>query len=255
MNLCVNARDAMPQGGTLSITAENRNLPARAPLAYADARTGPHVVISVTDTGTGIPPEILEKIFDPFFTTKDLGQGTGLGLSTALGIVQSHRGTINVYSEVRRGTTFTIYLPAQEKGPALAGAAAEQRAPRGAGQLVLVVDDEKPILHMVSVILDSAGYKCLKATNGPEAIELYRSRRKEVRAVLLDMMMPGMDGMTVLRRLLEMEPDLCVIAASGLRGHGRMHEMLAAGAKAFLQKPYSDEQLLDALSRVLGGGT
>ncbi len=250
LNLCVNARDAMPQGGALTISATNATVNEELARLNDGARPGPHVLLAVTDTGTGIPPEVLDKIFYPFFTTKEQGKGTGLGLSTVLGIVRSHGGFVNVYSEAGKGSRFSVYLPALERHSATPVPEDRSDLPRGQGELILVIDDEEPILLMARATLESHGYRSMTAARGAEGIELYR-RSGEVRAVLLDMMMPGLDGPATMRAILEINPKARIIAASGLKAAGRVAEAVAEGARAFLQKPYSDEQLLWALAEIL----
>ncbi len=255
MNLCVNARDAMPQGGTLTITAGNVLVNGDYARMHLDAKPGPHVLVTVADTGTGIAADMLHKIFDPFFTTKGQGKGTGLGLSTALSIVKAHGGFINVYSEVGAGTRFAAYLPAaqsQESGPARE---VRRNRPQGQGEWILVVDDEAFILVTAKATLEANGYRVLTAADGGEALACYRRQAGTVRAVILDMMMPGMDGLATMRALQEFDPQVRIVASSGLRTPGKMAEAMAAGATTFLQKPYSDDQLLEALGRVLGTAT
>jgi two-component system cell cycle sensor histidine kinase/response regulator CckA len=250
MNLCVNGRDAMPQGGTLSISAENAIIKGEYSQFHPDAKPGPYVLLAVSDTGSGIPPEVMDRIFDPFFTTKGIGKGTGLGLSTVLGIVRSHGGFVNVYSEVGKGTRVAIYLPATGTDLSAAGAAAREEAPSGRGELILIVDDEPLILRTVRDVLESNGYRTLSAADGPEALGVFRAHQ-QIAAVLLDMMMPGIDGPAVLRGLQEIRPGVRVIASSGLRSAERVRLVFAAGGKAFLQKPYSEEELLQTLRQVL----
>ncbi len=250
LNLCVNARDAMPQGGTLTISAANTTVSQELAHNNDGARTGPHVVLAVTDTGTGIPPDVLDKIFYPFFTTKEQGKGTGLGLSTVLGIVRSHGGFVNVYSEPGKGSRFSVYLPALERNAATPVPEDRSDLPRGQGELILVIDDEEPILLMARATLESYGYRTMTASRGAEGIELYR-KSGEVRAVILDMMMPGLDGPATMRKILEINPKARIIATSGLKATGRVAEAVGEGARAFLQKPYTDEQILWALAEIL----
>ncbi|MCI0641638.1 MAG: response regulator [Gemmataceae bacterium] len=251
MNLCVNARDAMPDGGVLTISAENIHIDAKYQLVDADAKPGDYVLFRVKDTGTGMTPEIRDKIFDPFFTTKETGKGTGLGLSTAVGIVRSHGGFISVYSEPNQGASFNVYLPALERPRAEDAKAAAKEPPRGRGELILVVDDEEFIRFTATTFLEANGYRTLTAKNGVEALDIFRERRAEIRAVFLDVMMPEMDGIATLAEMRKLEPDVRVAAASGLHAANRVAEVTAAGAKAFLAKPYSDEQLLQTLAKVL----
>ncbi|MGD9635886.1 MAG: CHASE3 domain-containing protein [Pirellulales bacterium] len=250
LNLCINARDAMPDGGHLTIAAENCEIDARRASANPDLSLGPHLMLSISDTGTGIAHDIIDKIFDPFFTTKEHGKGTGLGLATCLGIVRSHGGAINVYSEPNCGSEFTIYLPAT---PAAASATTESwptESVGGNGELILLVDDEPMVLEIASATLEENGYRALIANSGAEAVEIYSRRVDEVAAAIVDMMMPGMDGISTMNALKGINPQIRVIASSGLRSRGREARTLA-GALEFLPKPYSDAQLLSTLRRVL----
>jgi PAS domain S-box-containing protein len=253
LNLCVNARDAMPQGGTLTVAAANTTVTEEQARRNAGARAGPHVLLAVTDTGAGIAPEVLDKIFDPFFTTKGQGQGTGLGLSTVLGIVRGHGGFVSVYSEPGKGSRFAVYLPALGAGAAAPEPEGRREPPAGHGELVLVIDDEEPILLTAKAVLEAHGYRAVTAPRGADGVAAYRRAGGAVRAVLVDMMMPGMDGPATMRQLLELDPGARIIAASGLMAAGRAAEAVAAGARAFLHKPYTEEQLLRALAEVLRG--
>ncbi len=250
LNLGVNARDAMPQGGTLTLTAANTAVTEDEARRHDGARPGPHVLLAVTDTGCGIAPEVLDKIFDPFFTTKERGRGTGLGLSTALGIVRSHGGFFTVYSEPGKGSRFAVYLPALEAGAEEAPPPERLDVPEGHGELVLVIDDEQAILVTARATLEANGYRALTAARGADGVELYRNRR-DVRAVVLDMMMPGLDGPATMRELLKIDPQAPIVAASGVKPSGRAAEAVATGARCFLHKPYTGEQLLRCLAEVL----
>jgi len=252
MNLCVNARDAMTRGGVLTLAAENRCLDRHFCAHHAGARPGPYVVTSVTDTGEGIPPDVLDKIFDPFFTTKEFGKGTGLGLSTVLGIIRSHGGFLTVYSEVNRGTKMVIYLPAAASVQTNASVAVGP-VPIGAGEMVLVVDDEPLILATTRTMLQASGYRVLIASGGLEAIRIFREHQHEVRVVVMDMMMPGTDGLTAMKAMHEATSNVPIIAVSGLLPAGKLAEAASAHAKAFLSKPYSDEQLLNVIDSLLWG--
>jgi len=252
LNLCVNARDAMPHGGNLAISVENCVLDEHYVAMNAQARPGRYVQISVTDSGTGIPPGLIDKIFEPFFTTKELHKGTGLGLSTVMAIVKSHDGIINVYSEPGTGTTFTLYLPAVETSSTRRKEQSEQAAlPRGNGETVLVVDDEASVLTITSQTLQAYGYRVLSAVDGAHAVAMYAQHQNEIAAVLTDMMMPVMDGPATIRALLRINPAVKIIAASGLDAHGIAVKVSDASVKHFLMKPYTTGALLKALRMIL----
>jgi PAS domain S-box-containing protein len=250
LNLCVNARDAMPAGGRLRISAANVILDAAFTGANIHAVAGPHVMLQVQDNGEGIPPEIAERIFEPFFTTKDVSKGTGLGLSTSLAIVKSHGGFILVDSAPGRGTTFSVYLPALLAPRADAARAKDVHLPRGAGELILVVDDEAPVRMVTRRLLEAFGYRVALAGNGVEALAVFTARQDEVAAVITDMMMPVMDGPATIRALRAIRPDVRIIAASGLHGPDAGTPPLVPD---FLPKPYSADALLTVLHRLLSG--
>lgn len=250
MNLCVNARDAMPHGGVLTISAENLTLDDHYAGLNPDAHAGPYLYISVEDTGIGMSPEIMERIFDPFFTTKELGHGTGLGLSTSLAIIKSHGGFIRVNSEVGKGTTFEIYLPAQTEAVVSETAPVAVELPRGNGELILVVDDEASVRQITRQTLEAFGYRVVLASDGAEAVATYASRGAEIAVVLTDMMMPVMDGPATIKVLRIMNPNLPIIAASGLT-KGQAVPIPNLGVKHFLSKPFTAEILLKALHQIL----
>ncbi len=249
MNLCVNARDAMPDGGHLLLAAENVRVDEPYARRVLEARPGPYVRLTVSDTGTGIPHDILDKIFEPFFTTKPVGKGSGLGLSTVYSIVRSHGGFINVYSEPGQGTTFRVYLPA---APQVEATAAEVETPtyRGAGEGILLVDDEPFVLEAAREALEQLGYRVYPATQGREALEQLEAHAADIRAVITDLVMPEMDGLALIRAIRERWPELPVVASSGLHG-GRAEAARQAGARAFLHKPYTAEKLAAILHQVL----
>ncbi|HEY9749942.1 MAG TPA: response regulator [Allocoleopsis sp.] len=254
MNLCVNARDAMPEGGTLSLSAENLWIDENYARMYLDAKVGPYVVLTVTDTGIGISPENLDKIFEPFFTTKEIGKGTGLGLSTVIGIVKGHGGFVTVYSQLHKGTMFKVYLPAQET-TVDTQAKAQRHLPKGQGELILVVDDEEPIRETTRISLEAYGYQVLTANDGIEAIALYAQHQQEVSVVLIDMMMPSMDGPMTIRMLQKLDPEVKIIAVSGLVSGYDVGENNSIGIQTFLPKPYTTEELLKNLQTILSGKT
>jgi two-component system cell cycle sensor histidine kinase/response regulator CckA len=251
MNLCINARDAMPDGGILCIETTSALLNGNASQLNPDAHPGLYVLLKVSDTGCGMSSEILDRIFDPFFTTKEVGKGTGLGLATVQGIVKSYGGFINVYSELGRGTMFAIYFPSIGSVETAAGFSAESTDEWGKGQTVLLVDDEALILQMTSAALAANGYSVLTARDGSAAISIYSQNHERISVVLLDMMMPGIDGLRTLEQLRRIDPKVVVVACSGLRTTQREIEVREYGAKAFLPKPYSEDQLLHAVSEAL----
>ncbi len=252
MNLCVNARDAMPQGGTLSLRSEVVRLGAESTGLHPKARAGSYVVLSVTDTGTGIAPEVMEKIFDPFFTTKPLGHGTGLGLPIVMGIAENHGGFVQVESKVGVGTTFRVYLPTavseQEK---LVGPRGGADLPPGHGETVLVVDDEPAIRRIVDVILSKNGYRTVVAADGREAVALFHQHKDEIAVVVSDLMMPYQDGPTTIRAIRQVKRAVRVVAITGLGEEVRMAEAKAAGAEVFVKKPFTAGQLLTTMRDLL----
>jgi PAS domain S-box-containing protein len=251
LNLCVNARDAMPHGGNLTVGVENCVLDQYTGMSM-QAKPGRYVVINVTDSGTGIPAGLLDKIFEPFFTTKEMNKGTGLGLSTVMAIVKSHDGIINVYSEPGKGTTFKVYLPAMElSAETQKEPAKETNMPRGHGETILVVDDEASILIITGQTLQAFGYQVLTATDGAEAVAIYAQHKNKVSVVVTDMMMPIMDGATMIRALTRINPAVKIIAASGLSSNGSMTKIPGSGVKHFLLKPYTAEALLKGLRTIL----
>ncbi|MEH2170254.1 MAG: response regulator [Nostoc sp.] len=251
MNLCVNARDAMSNSGTLSISAENMLIDANYARMNLEAKEGPYIVITVFDTGVGIPKEMLDRIFEPFFTTKDVGQGTGLGLSTVLGIIKSHGGFVNVYSEPGSETSFQVYLPAVEGMETISP---EDMPPQtGHGELILVVDDEAAIQEIAITSLEAHNYKILVASDGIEAIALYAQNKDKISAVLMDIMLPSLDGLTAIRTLQKINPQVRIIASSGLMSDNKLSAITAIGVNTFLSKPYTVNELLLSLQKVLSG--
>ncbi len=253
MNLCVNARDAMPEGGQLVISAQNVVIDEMTAQANPGAQPGPHVFITITDSGCGIPPDIIDRIFDPFFTTKNQGKGTGLGLSTTLGIVKAHGGFLQVKSAVAQGTEFRIYLPAVFENIEVARKpqAPPPAAIHGRGETVLVIDDEASVCEIVGATLEAYGYRVILANDGHIGIDLYRRHANEIKAVLTDMMMPSMQGTQLIAALHAIKPDLPILAMSGLLEAKKLDLTLEPGRLQMLQKPMSGEELLRSLHSLL----
>jgi PAS domain S-box-containing protein len=251
LNLCVNARDAMPNGGRLKLVAENIEIDESFTKLHLDAKPGRYVVLTVADTGTGIPKEILSRIFDPFYTTKPIGKGTGLGLSTVHAIVKSHGGFINVYTEVGKGTTFKAYLPAAELERATMTGSKTKKLLTGNGELILVVDDEASICEVTHQMLEMSGYRVITAPNGAEALVTYKSRVKDIALVITDMMMPIMDGPQTVRQLRKINSEVKIIASSGLMERDDIVKVGDLTADAFITKPYGAERLLEIVHSVL----
>jgi len=251
LNMLVNARDAMPKGGILTISAENITVDETYSRMHLEAKPGAYVCLAIADSGTGIPADIREKIFEPFFTTKEIGMGTGLGLSTTLAIVRSHKGFINVYSEVGKGTTFRIYIPATGTGSGAAAAGEEADLPTGNGELILIIDDEAAIREITKETLQAHGYKAMTASNGAEGVAVYAENKNDINVVITDIMMPVMDGTAAILALKRIRPDVKIIAASGLTTKGQVTNPSDPNVQAFLTKPYTAEKLLIALAAAL----
>ncbi|MCP6762673.1 MAG: PAS domain S-box protein [Fischerella sp. CENA71] len=249
MNLCVNARDAMSQGGTLTISAENFFVDENYARMNLEAKIGNYVMITVSDTGCGIPKELSERIFEPFFTTKEPGKGTGLGLSTVIGIIKNHDGFVNLYSQVGKGSRFKVFLPTSEQTATQEDEHSQK--PKGNGELILIVDDEASIREITKTSLEDYNYTTLIARDGVEAFSLYAQHQNEIRLVLMDMQMPWIDGLNVIRVLQQMNPSVKVIAVSGLASNCQLLEANGINVGAFLLKPYTLEELLDTIKYVL----
>lgn len=243
LNLCINARDAMPDGGHITITAANET-----------RDDGPYVVLDVEDTGVGMPQAIIDKIFDPFFTTKPIGQGTGLGLSTSLTIVKGHGGFVQVTSEPRTGTRFRVFLPSQNRDLEPGDGAAAPDWPRGHGETVLVVDDEAAIREITRHTLEAFGYRVMLASDGAEAVSLYEEHADTIAMVITDLMMPVMDGIAVIHALAQVNPNVPVLAVSGASAATSV-TVVDAGVGVFpvLAKPFSREALLRAVRDAMEG--
>lgn len=244
----------MPSGGTLTLKGENVVLDEEQARTHLDGKPGNYVLISVSDTGTGIPPEVIEKIFDPFFTTKEIGKGTGLGLSTVVSIVRSHGGFLVVDSKVGQGTAFKIYIPAITLATQKTVKEGIHALPVGHGELVLIVDDEAAIRDITKETLEVYGYRVLTAQNGVEGLKAYEANRKEIDLVSTDMMMPYMDGGVLIRTLQRIDPNVKVIAVSGLMDGENAEIMAKTKVHGFLQKPFKADKLLLTINSVLRNG-
>ena len=249
MNLAVNARDAMPDGGSLSIIAENIFIDETYASMMLEAKVGNYIQVTVADTGVGMPAEILDRIFEPFFTTKDIGAGTGLGLSTVLGIIKSHGGFVTVSSKLGQGSKFKLFLPAIAAIPNLP--TQEIETPQGKGELILIVDDEVPIREIAKLILEDHNYNTLIAANGIEAIAIYAQNKHRINAVIMDMMMPEMDGVTAIRTLRKMNSNVRIIASSGINVTETLSQAAVVGVQQVLPKPFTAPELLNSLHHVL----
>jgi two-component system, cell cycle sensor histidine kinase and response regulator CckA len=250
MNLAVNARDAMPEGGKLLFETANVTIDEEYARTNLDAEPGPHVLLTVKDTGMGIDKDTLEHIFEPFYTTKGVGEGSGLGLAMVHGIVKHHGGYIKCYSEPGQGATFKIYFPAMI-------AEEEQKQtedvpdPESGTETILVVDDEEYIRDLGSRFLKKAGYEVITASNGKEALDTYQERGHKIALVLLDLMMPEMGGKQCLEELLQLNPSIKVVIASGYAANGPTKDALEAGAKGFVNKPYNMRQVRKVVREIL----
>ena len=251
LNMLVNARDAMPGGGMLTISAENTKLDENYSRMHFEAKPGPYACIVITDTGTGIPADVREKIFEPFFTTKEIGMGTGLGLSTTLAIVKSHGGFINLTSEVGKGTTFRIYIPATGTASSEAATNEEVVLPVGNGELILVIDDEAAIREITKETLRVHGYNAITASDGAEGIALFAENKRDIKVVITDIMMPIMDGTAAIFVLKRICPDVKIIATSGFITKEQLKTPPDSNVVAFLTKPYTAEKVLKALAAAI----
>ena len=251
LNLCVNARDAMPNGGSITFKAEKQTkaqVQERFPAADQDS----YIIISVIDTGTGMNEETRRRIFDPFYTTKEQGKGTGLGLAVVYGVVQSHHGFIDVESEVGRGTTFRLYFPIPPTSELVSDIPSViESFSTGGTETILLVEDEEALIEMVRLLLESNGYKVFTAQDGKEAVEMFKQHQQEVDIVLTDMGLPGMTGVDEFKILKEIAPNVKVIFASGFFEPVIKSDLYIAGAKGFIQKPYSPGEILQKIREVL----
>lgn len=252
LNLAVNARDAMPDGGTITLSASTVELDGQYLVAADGASPGRYVLIEVEDDGHGMAADVLDRVFEPFFTTKQPGSGTGLGLSMSAGIVQSHGGFLRAYSEIGSGSRFRVYLPSASHPAAPSDPSPSVAAPlRGTGETVLVVDDEDAIRSTTRRTLEHAGYLVVEAANGAAAVAAFARFQEQIDVVLIDMMMPVMDGPSAIHALRSLDPHARIVAASGLHGNGKTTRAANAGVRHFLPKPYTSAGLLQAIAEAL----
>jgi PAS domain S-box-containing protein len=252
LNISVNARDAMPAGGKLALVSENFSVDEQYAAMTPEATPGSYVLLQISDTGSGMSRETIDKIFDPFFTTKELGDGTGLGLSTTVGIVKSHGGFISVQSEIGKGTVFQIFFPADLSGLSSLSSKPRVALAEGNGELVLVVDDEENILRVTKMILEQHNYRVISASDGAEAVALFAEQMQTIGVVLTDIAMPHMDGVAAIRALRKMKPDVPIVAFSGEAQRARFEELQAMKVNNFLIKPFTAANLLAALHTSIG---
>jgi hypothetical protein len=249
MNLCINAADAMPQGGEIRIRMESQRIEDPTSWGLQKWQAGTYAVISVSDTGVGIPPEVRHRIFDPFFTTKDERERSGLGLSICYAIVKRHGGFIDVESTPGAGTTFRVYLPMVEGTGETPPR--EAKISSGKGERILLVEDEDAMRSSTRLLLEALGYKVLVASGGREALEIIARGQEEIDLILLDLGMPGMDGLETYRRLKELRGPMSTVLMTGLPQSQEAREALKEGIKLVLQKPFRVEQLSETLRQAL----
>ncbi len=250
-NLAVNARDAMPEGGNLilrlSLTTVNNNAPPHTP----ELSSGEWITLSVSDTGAGIPNNALPHIFEPFFTTKEVGQGSGLGLAQVYGIVKQYNGHIHASSQPEQGSIFTLYLPAPELQPPTSAPKEGNTLPRGEGQTILLVEDEKSVLEATQAMLQALNYCVLSAPNGQEALQIYQHRQKEIALILSDMMMPDMDGIALFQALRAQNPHIKMVMMTGYPLYQKSQEILSQGAVPWISKPMTFKKLAQIIARTI----
>lgn len=246
----------MPNGGTLHLKGENCTLDADSARAIPGARAGAWLVLHVGDTGTGIAPEVLDHIWDPFFTTKVSGKGTGLGLPTVRGIVEHHHGFMTLQTEVGRGTTFRVYLPASAPAAQVDGGTNAPAIAQGNGELILVADDEESIREMAGMILTGVGYRVLFASDGEEAVALFNAHASEIKLVITDFDMPKLNGAALAHAIHAIDPMMKILAMSGMASTTRVNEIQPETyAAAFIAKPFDAGALTAVVARLLAEPT
>lgn len=250
LNVCINARDGMPEGGILTIRTENVSLKESFIEKYIGIGSGDYILVTISDTGIGMNEKVRKRIFEPFFTTKQKTHGTGLGLSIVYEIVKGHHGYTAVDSKLGKGTTFRIYLPAVKSQILETVSIEEKELPMGKGT-ILIVDDEEIIRNLIREILEKFGYKVFTASNGEEAIETYIKMNDRIDIIVLDMIMPGMGGKKTFYKLKEINPRSNILLMSGYKKNGEAQEALNEGALGFLQKPFNIKDLIKAINMIL----
>ncbi|MFH1115538.1 MAG: response regulator [Pseudomonadota bacterium] len=251
LNLAVNARDAMPEGGTLTFKTENSILDVNYCRFQPDVQPGEYAALTISDTGQGMESEILDRIFEPFYSTKKAGEGTGLGLAMVFGIVKNHRGHITCHSEPGMGTTFKIYFPVVTEDKVKPEVLTSGEFDALGTETILLVDDEDLIADLAKRILTKSGYRVLTASNGQEALQVYRKEQAVVSLVIVDMIMPVMGGKECLNELLRINPDVKVIVASGFTPDAETKEAIEVGAIGFVSKPFQVDEILKAVREAL----
>jgi CheY-like chemotaxis protein len=242
MNLCINAADAMPDGGILTLETGIETIAEKSTRTEMEIAPGPCVVLSVSDTGSGMGKDTVQRIFEPFYTTKEQGKGTGLGLSMVYGVVKNHGGLVRVDSRPGKGTTFRIFLPISGEPEEVE--LAMKDGVKGGKELILVVDDEEPIRSIAKEILEEFGYRVLLAEDGQEAIGIYREQKEEIDLVILDMIMPNMGGRETFTKLKELDSNIKAVLSTGYSRDGKAQEILDEGMMGYIQKPYQVKALL-----------
>jgi PAS domain S-box-containing protein len=250
MNLCINAKDAMPEGGRLSITTDVIEIDANSSRIYKGLLPGSFLQIAVEDTGEGISRQVMERLFEPFFTTKEEGKGTGLGLSMVYGAVKNHGGIVKVYSEPGVGSVFKVLLPLKHSPSTEAESATKRIMTHGTGT-ILVIDDEEIMQQLLSEMLQEMGFAVLSARDGLEGLEIYRNKWREVSLVIVDMVMPRLSGRETFLAMKEINPSIKAILSTGFSKDGEVRETLERGVAGFIQKPFKADELSDVIASVL----
>lgn len=255
LNLTINARDAMPDGGKIFIETSNINLTEDFSTTHLNVAPGPHVVLTVTDTGCGMSPDVQDRLFEPFFTTKAIGKGTGLGLSTVYGIVKQSKGSIWVYSEIGKGTIFKIYFPAtDEESAPVTTSEIYDISKELANRTLLLVEDEERLRRLFASALEKAGYKVLVAENGAEALLLFEKHQKEIDLLLTNVVMPQMGGIELAKLTKKQKPDLKILYMSGYAQDANAELLQVSAEVEFIQKPFDTSALLQRLKKILKDG-